>query len=223
MIRFIRLSLLSSVAAFCAATALAGPLATDPAAFIDGSLFQWHGNTPFQSVEEASLNGSVDWAVYAPGAFPAGYLGYIPTPGEFVYAYQVQEDGTAPLSNLSVTLETIADNISFFNGNGGNGVVTGQNPSQESFFPDNITPTSANWDFTEGTLNNGNWSSGLAFSSPYGPKNLDGSVVNGGGFAYVIPLPSPDPEFVPEPSSFVLASFGLILFGVHWLRRRRNA
>jgi hypothetical protein len=151
----------------------------------------------------------------------------VPTPGEFVYTYQVFEVGPAPLSNLSVSLETIADNIGWFTGNNaGNGLVDGDVPAASYFFPDAFTPTSANWDFSPGVspniLNPDGSTMGLAFSSPYGPKHLDGSVVNGGGFALVIPLPSPDPEFIPEPSSLVLASFGLILFGVHWLRRRRT-
>ena len=212
--------LLACVVICCPTTSLAG-LATDPSAFIDGSLFQWHGSTGYESVEEPSLNGYVEWAVFAPGAFPGGYAGYVPTPGEFVYTYQVFEVGPAPLSNLSVSLETIADNIGWFTGdNAGNGLVDGDVPTASYFFPDDITPTSANWDFSPGIspniLNPDGSTMGLAFSSPYGPINLDGSVVNGGGFALVIPLPSP----VPEPGTLVFWSCGIVFCAVRYLRRR---
>ncbi len=220
MSRFIT-SLLLGAVALCATTAIAGPLATDPAAYFDGS-FTWHSTTPYQGYNDyptntspSNLSGTIDWAVYAPGTFPAGYLGYTPTPGEFVYAYQAYEVGSAPLSGFSVTLEAIADNIGSFAGLG----VTGSTPSASYFFPNPLTPTSANWDF-DPTVAAGMSTAGLAFSSPYGPKFLDGSVIDDGTVGDVIPLPSPDPAYVPEPGTMTLALCGLIAFGLQYLRRR---
>ena len=137
MSRFIT-SLLLGAVALCATTAIAGPLATDPAAYFDGA-FTWHSTTPYQGYNDyptntspSGLTGTIDWAVYAPGTFPAGYLGYTPTPGEFVYAYQAIQSGPAPLSGYSLTLEAIGDNIGSFAGLG----VVGPASVRELFFPE---------------------------------------------------------------------------------------
>lgn len=223
MSRFIT-SLLLGAVALCATTAIAGPLATDPAAYFDGS-FTWHNSTPYQGYNDyptntspSGLTGSIDWAVYAPGTFPAGYLGYTPTPGEFVYAYQAYETGSAPLSGFSVTLATSADNIGSFAGLG----VTGTAPSASYFFPNALTPTSANWDFSP-TIAAAMSSSGLVFSSPFAPMFSDGSVIDDGTVGDVIPLPSPNPNYVPEPGTITLAICGLIAFGLQYLRRRSRS
>lgn len=220
MSRFIT-SLLLGAVVLCATSAIAGPLTTDSAAYFDGFV-TWQGTTPYQGYNDyptnsspSGLYGTIDWAVYAPGDFPAGYLGYTPTPGEFVYAYQAYVDGPAPLSGHSLTLEAIADNIGSFAGLG----VVGQAPSAAYFFPNPLTPTSANWDFNP-TIPTGASSNGLVFSSPFGPKLSSGSVIDDGSVGDVIPLPSPDPAYVPEPGTLTLAACGLVAFGLHWLRRR---
>ncbi len=86
MSRFIT-SLLLGAVALCATTAFAGPLTTDPAAYFDGFV-TWHSTTPYQGYLDyptnnfpSNLSGTIDWAVYSPGTFPAGYLGYTPTAG----------------------------------------------------------------------------------------------------------------------------------------------
>src|SRR3954453_22813168 len=127
--------LLSCAAALCAAPALAGPLATEPNAYVNG-FGTWHGSTAFQGVDlfnnPTDLTGSIDWVVFAPGVFQTlGYAGYAPTPGEYVYAYQGNGTGNAPVSTLSVSLETLADNFGSFTGNG----VFGAGPSASYFFP----------------------------------------------------------------------------------------
>ena len=62
----------------------------------------WKGTTIFPDSVDPYLDGTVDWAVFAPGNFP--FSGYTPTPGEFTYAYQIHCTGSAAISNFSVVL-----------------------------------------------------------------------------------------------------------------------
>src|ERR1043165_4826195 len=90
---------------FCAAGPLfAGPLATDPNAYNDGST-TWHGSSSFSDPSD-NLSGFVDWAVYASGQFPGAFSGYTATAGEFTYAYQVYVTDTAPVSSFEVGIVT---------------------------------------------------------------------------------------------------------------------
>jgi hypothetical protein len=102
--------------------AQAGFLATDPAAYVDGTSRVWHGSTPMDSgmvVNGVELQAAVDWCVYAPGAFHLN--GYTPTPGEFVYAYQVDITGTSVVKLFTVAMldGNKADNIGFAGHRGG--------------------------------------------------------------------------------------------------------
>ena len=216
--------LLACAVSCCAATASAGVLSGFAGALLSGSTpYQGYADYPFNTIP-TNLTGYIDYAVFSPGSFPTGlgqFSGYTPTAGQFVYTYQLFETGTAPVSNLSVTLWALAlaNNIGSFSGLG----VSGQSPiavTGSYFFPDNITPTSANWDFAPGVaislLNPAGSTSGLAFSSPYGPIMLDGGAIDDGSFAVVIPLPSP----APEPSTLMFWSCGIVFCAVRWLRRR---
>ena len=77
------------------------------------------------------------------------------------------------------------------------------------------------WSFFNG-IQAGHQSIGLAFSSPNPPLMSDGVVIDDGTVGFVVPLPSPGGPDVPEPSTLMLASVGLVAFGVRWLRGRRN-
>jgi hypothetical protein len=219
MTRILSTTLLGALA-LCASTALAGPLATDPAAYIDGNSFQWHGSTHFQDV---NLEGDVDWAVYAPGTFPGTFSGYSAPADKFIYTYQVHETGSAPLSSLSVSLDTDADTIgTFFR----NPDLTGVAPNDVYFvyFPLPTTPQSANWDFNSPTILQGQSSMGLVFASPWGPKNSDGLTLDDGEIALVVPLPSPEAGNIPEPGTLSLAALGASILGLQiWRVRRRRA
>ncbi len=212
------LILLCAVALF-AAPALAGPL--DPLA-VDTTTVGgiWHGSTPYQgyfdppfNTSPSGLTGWIDWAVYAPGAFPAGFSGYAPTPGEYVYTYQVDNEGAALLSQLMVETINTVNNAGSFTGNNGFGLVAGDAPDLSTPLPF----FSVTWDFFSGVVGN---SEGLAFSSPHAPVLASGTVLDDGTFAFVVPLPSSDGPPVPEPSTMVLACFGLVAVAYHWLRRR---
>ena len=219
MSRFITSILLGAVA-LCATTAFAGPLAGEANAYLgiwkSTTAYQGYNDYPVNS-DPSGLFGTIDWVVFAPGAFTPGYLGYTPTAGEFVYAYQVLQDPAAfaPLSGLSVVLEAAADNIGTFTGNGVAGVATTADYFIGGAFP------SANWDVLTG-VGPGLTSVGLVFSSPFGPKLLSGSVIDDGSVGDVIPLPSPDPLYIPEPGTMTLAICGLVVFGLQLLRRRRS-
>ena len=219
MIR-LKTCLLSCAVAIAATSAYAGPLNGEANAYFDG-FNTWTSTTPYQGYTDYPFNtkasdmfGTIDWVVFAPGDFTPGYLGYTPTAGEFVYAYQVLQDidASAPLTGLSVVLEAAADNIGTFTGNGVAGVA-----SSADYFIGGPFP-SANWDIFAG-VGPGATSVGLVFSSPFGPKLLSGSVIDDGSVGDVIPLPSPDPEYIPEPGTMTLAMCGLVVFGLQLLRR----
>lgn len=209
--------------ALIAAPAFAGPLATDPSTYQSGF---WSGSTGFLGVDPnnnnapTGLTGNVDWAVWAPGTFPvgfAGHLGWAPTPGEFVYAYQVHETGSLLFSQLKVSLLNIADNIGSFSGNGGNGLVAGDFPS--TFVTPFLNPfNSATWTF-DGIVTGGS-SSGLAFSSPNVPMFVPASVLDHGSSANVFPVPSPGEGIAPEPATLTLAGSASAMLALAWLRRR---
>ena len=208
---------------------MAGPLAIDTTVYQNPT---WRGSTAYLNVT-SGLQGYIDWAVYAPNTFPAGFSFFdenlnpsAVTPNEFVYAYQIYSTGTDPnpphspvaTSNLNVALENDADNIGYFTGNNGFGAVAGDVPifieldplSQASWFFDGIVGTIA----VPGT------SMGLAFSSPNIPMFVTGTVFDGGTSDDPFPLPSPDSVGIPEPSTLVLASCGIVVVALRSLRRR---
>ncbi|MGH7179488.1 MAG: hypothetical protein ACREJC_19080 [Tepidisphaeraceae bacterium] len=187
--------LLIAVVCGLAVRAEAGLLNGHGSAYNDGSNPVWTGSTPFDDL--SGLAGYVDWAVFAPGDFP--YAGYSPTAGEMTYAYQVFVTGTAPVSAFSVALINPADNIGSF------GDLPGFSPTSAS-----ITPlTSADWSFSG--IPGGFNSEGLAFSSPRVPMDFFGSVVDTGSSTFVVPLPSPADNNIPEPSTIALVAMALPL------------
>jgi hypothetical protein len=204
--------LLACALACCATQAFAGPLAVDTT-----SIAGFHGTTPYQGFDLSNnptgLTGTVDYAVWAPGTFPGAFAGF--SASDYVYAYQVHETGTAPLSSFSVALSAPADtlNIGDFTGNNGFGLVAGD-ASNLAFI---IDMDSANWQF-DGVVQGG-FTDGLAFSSPNGPTMSTGATIDDGSVGFVIPLPSP---VVPEPGTLTLASCGVAVLVLRWLRRRER-
>jgi len=186
--------------------ALSGPLNGDP-----NALPGFTGTTPFNN--GVGLLGTVDYAVYTYAAFQAEWagLGYVATPGEDVYVYQVLPDPASfVVSHLSVKIVNPADNVGNFALGGGVAPSTeslglGGPPSADYFFGNSVPAGGA--------------SSALAFSSPFAPILLFGSVVDHGTSAFVIPLPSPGTQFIPEPATIVLVIAGA-LFGLPMAIRR---
>ncbi len=205
-------ALITSVAPALAGPLPAGPLATAPGVYVDGMANVWHGSTPYSNA--FGLSGFVDWAVWAPGTFP-GFGGYAPTAGEYVYTYQAAVEGSAFLTSLFVSLDNASDNIGFFSGNAGFGLVDGQAPDFSQILPLN----QAEWYWFSGIPTDAR-SKGLAFSSPNPPMFSDGTLIDHGTFAFVVPVPSPGGPVIPEPSTFILAACGASLFVVRWFRHR---
>jgi hypothetical protein len=187
-------------------------LLTTGIAYNDG-ITVWRGTSNLPVVPDPVLGAYVEWAVYAPGAFP--FAGYTPTPGEFTYAYQLFSTRPAAISNFTVGLDNLADNIGTFV-DGGNG-VTGIQPLDPPHLYGPLPGGSASWDF-DGITQDGH-SCGLVFSSPYAPLENLAVIVNHGEFRTGL-APSPS-NGVPEPATLWLlgSGLGLIVAG-RWFRRR---
>ena len=193
------------VLAAMSATALAGPLAGDGNAYNDGAT-TWTGSVLMSS---DGLTVTVDYCVYAPGAFTyagAGLGGWTPTPGEMVYAYQADSAGSLAVSLLSVGLLNPAGNIGAVD-LGDAGVV----PSSSI-----LNGSSADWHWSPALLSD--HSSGLVYCSIKKPQWWFGSVINGesasGGM-----LPSPGPDDIPEPATMTLLALGGLAAAV-WRKKR---
>jgi hypothetical protein len=208
---------LSCGAALCCAAALSsaafgGPLSTNVNAYNDG-MTTWHGSTPFSESDLLGrvLSGHVDWAVFLPSDYPYVGAGYIPTPGEVVYTYQIFVDADSDLgvSQLTVGLTNSADNAGHFQITG----FVGMPPS-----PEVIAVDAANYSF-HAEVDPGTNSAGLAFSSPYLPTILYGSVQDG-GVPIGMDLPSPG-SIIPEPATVSLVCLG-VLFGAPLAIKRRR-
>jgi hypothetical protein len=183
--------------------AFAGPLATDPNAYN-----AWCGSTVMQSAN-GSLKVPVDYCVYGPGQFSYPGLGYTPTPGEFVYAYQMFVEGPTDVITFSVALDM-----------GG----SGDNEGSWEINDGDVAPDSSGldegievyWQWNSGLLT-GEKSYGLAFSSLYAPTWGNGGVFNSGsGASGDVPVPS---DVIPEPATLGLLLVGGIAGG--WRRNRR--
>ncbi len=179
--------------------AFAGALFNNPNAGGPAPLYT--GSTPFTV---GTLSGYVDYSVFNPGQFP--YAGYTPTAGELTYAYQIFVTGSAPLSSFELVLTDPADHIGTFND------LPGTAPNSQTL----TALTSAKWTFPG--IQTGGQSEGLAFSSPRLPQSLFATVVDTGQTTWVIPLPSPGPNSIPEPATIGLAAMGCMVLG---LRRRK--
>ena len=190
------------VVLFFGGQVLAG-LATDPGAYVD-SVKTWSGSVTFSDTLGQGLSGEIEYAVFAPGGFT--YSGYTPTPGEFVYAYQITSTGTAPISMLSVTMldSNEANNISTF-------VIDGLGISPDSLDFAGAIPNlgSAQWNWNVNGIATGEGSVGLVYSSINAPMDLFGTVQDTGAQA-MVDLPAPS-DVIPEPASMLLVGIGSLM------------
>ncbi|KPK84765.1 MAG: hypothetical protein AMJ81_04840 [Phycisphaerae bacterium SM23_33] len=195
---------------FACGSALAGPLATDPNAWsYKGTT--WCGSV---SVESAAgeLKADVDYCVYWWTDYPG--TDYTPTPGEFVYAYQVYVTGTAPVMKFSVGMleSNEANNIG---DDPGLGQAGGHAPDASFFTGAAPTLDAANWEWLDANPLETH-SDGLVYSSINAPLWWVGTVHNSGQAASdYVPSPS---DLIPEPGMM-----GLLVLGfVAAVRRRRR-
>jgi hypothetical protein len=196
------------VFALYATPSSAGYLAGDASAYSG-----WHGSTPFN--DGADLFGYVDWAVYAPGSWPASFdFGtFTPDTGNLLYTYQVFSEGTDPVTLTLVTLNGEAYDDGWFTGTGVSSSVDGEAPTGHAIIPF----TSVFWNFDGLVLES---SKGLFFTSPNVPEEGAALFQDGGSSAVGFPVPSPSPFNIPEPTSLMLALSGLVGFAAV-LRRKR--
>ncbi len=164
------------------------------------------GITPFAN---GQLNGTIQWAVFAPGNFPAVFTGYSPLNNdEMTYTYQLFAAGAAAVSSLEVYIDPgqPVDSFGSFSGGG----LSGVSPLGSSGFTGSPIEV-ADWNFNQFT---GTSTIGLAFSSPNIPMDYAGKVLDGGTFTEPHPLPSPSGIPIPEPSTAVLAFIGMAFCGI---------
>lgn len=193
--------------------ASAGVLATDSAAYVDGTGRAWSGSTDLDSgimINGIALKGTVDWCVYAPGSFH--FTGYTPTAGEFVYAYQIELKGTsvAELFTVAMLDGNKANNIGSFD-------LTGDRTPNGAYFenPGHANLLAADFEWAPG-LTPGQKTAGLVFSSINAPLDWVGTLTDSGQAADGwVPSPS---NVIPEPATMGLLAVGMV---VGLLRRKR--
>jgi len=230
--------LLSAVLAMQAGFATAGPLATDPNAFIRIDLIHepFHGTSHFElATGPGPLEGYIDWAVYGPGVLPASYVGMPVDPGDWLYAFQFHNTGTTPVAQIALLTVTYAagntasvNDVGTFTSEG----IDGNSPTEFGAGGPGFGGDYPYWSFSDPILPGGA-SIGLAYSSDHLPTFFDDYPSNGyindnveefnNGYFFVskphahhIPLPE-----TPEPSSLILGLFALVGLAVVAVRKRR--
>jgi hypothetical protein len=209
-------------------------LSSDTAHAIPG----WFDTKIVQFQEESNgkfVDGSVDYAVYAPGQFNLSFPGKDPSNGtQYVYRYQLYNNAVTSsdyIKKLTVGLAGItnAANCKWIDPDppyASGGAV----PTLQVALIGTPNPTSAVWSYkASAPLNPGNYSKMLIFTSPYEPTSRLSTIysqstiahwVDGGGNQYNWwegQLPSP----IPEPTSFCsLLIFGGLFTTYRVLRRK---
>jgi hypothetical protein len=194
----------------CATPTFAGYLDADATAYAG-----WHGTTPFFA--NPDFNGYIEWAVYAPGTWPASFDfgAFTPDTGNLLYAYQVFSEGPDPASLTLIAVNGETYDPGLFTGTGVSASVDGEAPTSS-----NATSfVSAFWTF-DGLFGP---SKGLFFTSPNIPEEGSAFFQDGGSSAIGFPVPSPSPFDIPEPTTWTLALFGLAGLTAAAVRRRARA
>jgi hypothetical protein len=195
--------------ALCATPSYAGYLAGDTSAYAG-----WHGTSAFD--DGADLKGTVDYAVYSPGNWPASFdFGtFVLDTNQVLYTYQIFSDGDDPVTLDFTPIAGPGQDIGWFTGTGVSSSVDGETPT---FFQ--ISSFSfAFWTFSG--LTTGETSKGLMFTSPNAPVFTSATMQDGGSTAVAMDIPGPGEELIPEPGTLTLAFCGLVGLGFVLLRRR---
>lgn len=209
------------LAAATCTTALGSLIVADTVNAIPG----WYGTEIVQFEESGEfVDGSIDYAVYAPGQFNLSFPGQDPSSGaHYVYRYQLHNNAVTStdfMKKLSVGLVGItnAANCKVIEP-GPLYPVTGTIAPTQQVKLIGTPPTSAVWSFksTDPPVNPGYSSKMLIFTSPNSPTRLAASLYSQATDTWWEgSLPSP----IPEPVSLVsLLIFCCCLFAYRVLRR----
>ena len=180
------------------------------AGILDGNASALPGFTGTAAYDNTGgLNGTIDYAVFTTADFVSVFgspAGITLTPGYAVYAYQVLNAGTDFVSQeIVATPNNSAVDIGSFEN------LAGEIAPDGAF----LSPTTARWTFGNPSIQGGEDSYILVFSSPNLPTFGGSITVNGGGTAFTnVPTPSNIP--LPEPATAALLGLG----GLAMLRRR---
>jgi hypothetical protein len=207
----LRTCVLALAIALCATSAYAGYLAGDTTAYQSF----WYGTAPFN--DGFDLMGTIDYAVYAPGSWPATFTYNIGLDtSQFLYTYQVFSTGSDPVSINLVPINGPGQDAGWFTGSGVSASVDGEIPTS-SFVGDFLF---AAWTF-DGLVSPES-SKGLMFTSPNIPEFSSALIQDGGGSAVAEDVPAPSPFTIPEPGTMTLAFSGLAGLALLLLRRQRG-
>lgn len=170
-----------------------------------------------QEAGDRTLDGRIDYAIYGIDNFD---WGPDPVPeGEFVYAYQIFNDG--------IDDEILSVQITFFSVSileqGGvldiGSIGSGIEPWHQYLSPD---PQSAEFWFTtsngHSVIGSGQSSNILYITSNYGVWDYQPAGVHGGSLVAQLSLPTP----VPEPATIMLLGCGFVLGSVRLKKRREH-
>jgi hypothetical protein len=223
---------------FCGTSAFAGLMLDDTEHAMPG----WYGTKTIRFFEEKYLktvDGSIDYAVYAPGQFNLAFPNQDPSNGpQYVYRFQLFNNvGTSEdyLKKLTIGLININDASTWFckwiEPNTGPYDSGGVIPDQSQVGFVGTPPTSVNWGYlSSGPIQPGNSSKMLIFTSSYAPTFAPATVKSRDTTKHYVDgenqfnwwegqLPSP---VVPEPASFAyLSIFCLVLLVSRGVLRRK--
>jgi hypothetical protein len=153
---------------------------------------------------------TIDYAIYAPGTFVGDFNAFsgftAPNSSDYVYAYQIHNNGSAEVSRMGINLAGGTIDSMGYDTSGLVTPLSGRTNSDKFLFT-----------FSPGSLTQGQSSAFLFVSSPDRWALAPVSVLNG-GLSASGQLLSPGAMVIPAPSAALLALIGVGLISALMLR-----